>query len=164
MENEKLKLLNKNEIIPAYHFEAVKLRYQGMRYKQIRQELKIKFGIDREEQTIAYWFYKDGPLHKFYREYADLMIALEVEETRDFIRGNVSKAAKTLAAVMTGQGGPAQVMAAKEFLDRGIGKIKDDEEKPTEIKVNVNIINNPVIQLLTKQYEEKIKQAIYEQI
>lgn len=92
--------------------------------------LKIaeEFNIIVAESTIKCWFWKEGPLRQFYRDYADVMIDLEMEKTRDFISSNVSKAANCLALVMGGQGGPAQVMAAKEFLDRGLGKVTEKRE------------------------------------
>jgi hypothetical protein len=120
---------NKNvgtAMIPAYQFHAIKMRYSGQyTYKQMVEEINKKYGVTFSVEAIQSWFGKRGSLGEAYRQYADEMMALEIEEAQDFIKGNVSKAAKTLAAVMMGKGGPAQVMAAKEFLDRGIGRVTE---------------------------------------
>ena len=116
------------ETLPAYEFFAIQEKYRGVPYKQICVNIKEKYDKDIVEETVKHWFWKKGKLLTMYRDYADTMIDLEMEECRDFIRGNVSKAAKTLARVMAGDGGPAQVMAAREFLDRGLGKVKERTE------------------------------------
>lgn len=115
-------------ILPAYQFYAIKQRYKGIPYKEITTKIGEIYGVYLGNSTVRCWFWKNGVLQQQYREYADLMIQLEFEECRDFIRGNVSKAAKTLARVMSGDGNAAMVMAAKEFLDRGLGKVKEEVE------------------------------------
>lgn len=110
-------------LIPAYQFHAIKRRYEGAPAIKISQEIGELYDIKIADSTVRWWFTKTGALAQLYREYADQMIDLEIEETRDFIRGNVSKAAKILAAVMA-RGNPGdspRVAAAKEFLTRGLG-------------------------------------------
>lgn len=109
--------------LPDYKRYAIKRRFQGIPYIKIAGEIKERFKINVKEYTLKNWFWKGGSLTVPYRSYADLMIGLEIEETRDFIKGNLKKAAKILAKVMTGDGTPAQVSAAKEFLDRGLGRV-----------------------------------------
>ncbi|HBX15891.1 MAG: hypothetical protein UV20_C0009G0033 [Candidatus Magasanikbacteria bacterium GW2011_GWA2_42_32] len=124
-ETKRLKSANLS-LLSAYQFFAIQKRYEGHPYKRISAEIKQNYGIEIAEGTIKWWFYKGGPLAQCYREYADNMVQLEIEEVQDFIRGNLSKAAKVLAQVMQGMGGPAQVMAAKEFLERGLGKVGEE--------------------------------------
>jgi hypothetical protein len=128
MKEDLSKLSANLSILPMYKFYAVQERFKGTPYKQIALNIREKYDVDITESGIKYWFSSNGSLMEFYREYADGMIKLELEEVRDFIRGNVTMAAKVLAGVMAGKGGPAQVMAAKEFLDRGLGKVKDEVE------------------------------------
>ncbi len=140
-------------IIPAHEFLAIQLRYQGMQYDKISLQIKQKYDLDVPKTTIAWWFYKNGKLLSLYREYADQMVELEMEEARDFIRGNVSKAAKVLAQVMQGVGGPAQVMAAKEFLERGLGKVKDEVDLKHSGTVGVAMLD--VLQAIKETKNEQ---------
>ena len=135
--NQKINLA----ILPAYQFFAIKERYRGTQYKKISLMIANEFNVNIPEGTIKYWFYKKGPLKDFYRKYADDMIDIEIEEARDFIKGNVSKAAKILAQVMVGNGDSAQVSAAKEFLERGLGKVKEEHEHKVEANITLGVFD-----------------------
>lgn len=130
MTNIEHKDLNKanDKPIAGYQLFAIEKRYEGWSAPDISLELEKKYKIKVPDSTIRYWFYKKGPLAGYYRNYADLRIRLELEETHDFIKGNVSKAAKVLARVMAGKGGMPQVAAAQIFLERGLGKVGEKIE------------------------------------
>lgn len=128
-------------LIPAYQYHAVKRRYEGASALKISEEMREKYGVNYPDSTIRWWFCRTGTLAKFYREYADEMIEMEKEEARDYIKGNVAKSAKILAAIMispTAQDS-TKVAAAKEFLERGLGK----EELPinANIKAQVSVVD-----------------------
>lgn len=128
--------LNKNKInltaLPAYQFFSIQERYIGTPYKEIRVKILEKYGLEVPESTIRHWFHKNGVLKDIYREYATEMNEIELEETMDLLKGNLKNAVKILGRVMSGKKQPgyvfgaAQVMAAKEFLDRGMGKVKEE--------------------------------------
>lgn len=136
-------------ILSAYKFFAIQKRYEGISYKNISLRIKENYDIDVPESTIKWWFYKNGQLITIYREYADEMIELEREETKDFLKGNVSKAAKILAKVMLGNGSPAQVSAANIFLDRGLGKVKEEIEAHVKHTGVISVVD--VLKLLEQQ-------------
>lgn len=125
MTDELEQLKTNVSVLPATHFFAIQKRYEGWTYPRIIDEMKKRFDVDVAESTVRWWFYKGGPLATIYREYADKMTTIEIETARDFIKGNVLTSAKVLARVMAGGGSMAQVAAAREFLDRGLGKTEE---------------------------------------
>lgn len=146
-------------LIPAYEFFAVQKRYEGLSYNNISQEIEKIYNIHVPPGTIKWWFYKGGRLAPFYREYADTMVAMEIEEVQDFIRGNVSKAAKVLAGVMQGSGGMAQVAAANAFLDRGLGKSTENINQTVKHSGTIGIATLDVLKAIkeAKQNEQRAK-------
>ena len=139
-------------ILAGYHFLAIEERYKGTTYKEIVNKIRQKFGVEFAISTIKNWFCHVGGLHDCYRDYSDQMIKLEKEETDDFIKGNIKNAAKTLAFVMATGTDSAKVNAAKEFLERGMGKVKEEHEHSGSIAVGVLDI------LRAKEELEKQKQ------
>lgn len=133
---------NDNKIILAHYWEAIKLRYEGKTSAKIKDVILEKYDIDVHSGTIRNWFMRNGALRELYDNYAEERIELEKKEAQNFLKGNVTKAAKTLAMVMAGKGGPAQVMAAKEFLERGLGKVKEN------IDLNQNVAFLDIMRLI----------------
>jgi len=142
-------------LLPAYKYYAVQKRAERVPYITIARRIKEKYNEDVSEQRVKNWFWSRGSLYKFYRAYVDEIREMEKEATKDFIDGNLSKAAVTLAQVMAGQGDSAQVAAAKIFLDRGLGKVK--EEKDIRVSGTVGVAMVDVLKAIDQIEDEKRK-------
>ena len=142
-------------LLPAYKFYAVQQRALRIPYLTISRKINEKWDVNISEQTVKNWFWSQGSLYKFYRAYVDEIREMEKEATEDFIAGNLSKAAETLAMVMAGQGDSPQVAAAKIFLDRGLGKVA--EKADINIKATIGIAMVDVLKAID-QIEDERKQ------
>jgi len=154
MEKTASKKIENLELILAHEFYAMELKYEGYPYPQIIQMIFKKYGIRMEYATIASWFYKNGRLREYYDAYANQRHELEFAETKDLVHAHSKKAVITLLRVMSGWGGPQQVMAAKEILERTLGKVKDNVEPPAPGEV-------PTLELLklAEQAENELNQS-----
>ncbi|HLB57754.1 MAG: hypothetical protein A3F67_04210 [Verrucomicrobia bacterium RIFCSPHIGHO2_12_FULL_41_10] len=113
-------------IIPIHEFRAIQLRFQGVEYQHISIKLKEEFDVDVPKTTISWWFYKNGKLAGIYREYADQMINLEMETARDLLKSYLKPAVKTLGQGLAGIATAVQVASAKEIIERGLGKVREE--------------------------------------
>lgn len=107
-------------------------RYSGTRYRDIAEELEDKFEIQIAEKTMRMWFSKNGRLYDAYKTYAKERNQIELEATEDFIRSQAYKAANCLVRIMTKGGTTSQVMAAREILDRSLGKVRSAESQDSQ--------------------------------
>ena len=133
---------NNKKLEKGYYQFAIHRRYEGITSAKISQMIKDKFNVEFHHSTIRKWFSVKGCLYKDYNDYAKLMNRLERQETRDFLKGNISKAAKALAMCISGQGNMTMVVAANSFLDRGLGKPKDleDDEDDEQVENKIGMV------------------------
>ena len=118
---------NKSNAKPilAYQAMATELWYFGYDSKFISDKIFFLYKQRFAESTIRWWFCKDGPLRDYYDQYAlDANEALG-NKVKNMFLANVDKAAGALAKAMNGEGNSAMVEAAKEWLNRSLGKVPD---------------------------------------
>ncbi|HEX5429871.1 MAG TPA: hypothetical protein VFX17_02195 [Patescibacteria group bacterium] len=117
----------KNSIIPAYLQLAVELYFEGTSSDQIAADIEKQYNVKYAGRTIRWWFSEGGPWEDFYNDWASKEIKNRQRAADHTFKANLDKAQGTLAQVMAGRKnmGAAQVMAAKEWLDRGMGKVPD---------------------------------------
>lgn len=117
----------RNSIILAYQHRACELRYEGTHSNEIADILFREYEYRTSGSAIRHWFSKNGTLFEYYNEYAAEQNDERERVANDVFKANVDKAQGTLARVMAGQRGMGvpQVLAAKEWLDRGLGKVAD---------------------------------------
>jgi hypothetical protein len=60
-----------NMKLMAYHYKAIELRYDGLKYHEISTELTNQFKRDFLDQTVRRWFAKGGMLEHEYLDYTD---------------------------------------------------------------------------------------------
>lgn len=113
------------KLILAYQALATELWYFGYDSKFISDKIFFLYKQRFAESTIRWWFCKDGPLRDYYDRYAlDANEALG-NKVKNMFLANVDKAAGALAKAMNGEGNSAMVEAAKEWLNRSLGKVPD---------------------------------------
>jgi len=112
-------------ILPAHQALAVELKYEGHTYQQIANEIRYKYDISVPEGTLKWWFYRLGPLREYYDDYAATMNEMKVATIQNTFKAKLENAQAALMLAMSGKGNSAQVQAAKEWLDRALGKVPD---------------------------------------
>lgn len=112
-------------ILPAHQALAVEMKYEGHTYQQIANEIRYKYEVIVPENTIKWWFYKLGPLRQYYEEYAATMNEMKVVTIQNTFKAKLENAQAALMLAMSGKGNSAQVTAAREWLDRALGKVPD---------------------------------------
>lgn len=70
MTNDKQQQNKKELKLQAYHFRAIELRYSGNTYKEVATQLETEFKKSFKDQTIRFWFSKNGQLDELYLDYA----------------------------------------------------------------------------------------------
>lgn len=125
-EVKKLPKTSGTKMILAYHHEACELYFDGKNTDTIAEILNKKYGLGYTGRAIRHWFTANHYIRNYYDSYAVQRIEAIKKFTQDLFESNVDKAAGTLMKVMAGMGTPAQVSAAKEWLDRGMGKVADN--------------------------------------
>lgn len=68
-------------VLQAWHYEAIELRYNGSKYKEIANALFDKYGKYILEGRIRKWFMTGGILHDLYAEYSKQ----QTEERRELM-------------------------------------------------------------------------------
>ena len=113
------------KLILAYHALATELWYFGYGSEFISDKIFAMYKQRFAESTIRWWFCKDGPLRGYYDQYALDMNETLRNKAVNLFMANVDKAAGSLAKAMNGEGNSAMVEAAKEWLNRSLGKVPD---------------------------------------
>ncbi len=134
-------------IIPAHQALAIERWYEGAASADIANEIWGKYRVKVADSTIRWWFCEEGTLVDAYNDFAEQQNKLRNQKVRNTFSAHIDKAANTLARVMAGQGGMPQVAAAKEWLDRGMGKVPD---KATILTGNIRT----VAELMQKEAQE----------
>ena len=109
-------------ILNKKHQKAIEMKYDGESYQTIAKSLKIAL------QTIRGWFCKDGLLYQEYKEYAGLMKQTKREVSKETIIKNLDIAAQMIVGLMGSDKDEIKFKAAKEILDRELGKPKETVE------------------------------------
>ncbi|MBU2060116.1 MAG: hypothetical protein KKB38_20590 [Gammaproteobacteria bacterium] len=139
-------------ILPVYQYFAMTRKYRGIPYARIVEEILEKYDVEVSESTIKYWFYKNGPLKTCYEEFAAQETEFEIELTHSLLKSYLSPAARTLGLGLAGQANAIQIAAAKEILERGIGKVKDEMDLRHSGTVGVAMLD--VLQALKEVKKE----------
>jgi transposase len=102
--------------------KAIEMKYDGESYETIAKSLKVAL------QTVKDWFYKSGILYPHYQEYSDLMNDTKTEVAKETITKNLDIAAQMIVGLMGSDKDEIKFKAAKEILDRELGKPKETVE------------------------------------
>lgn len=108
--------------IPPYYVLAIKLRYQGRSSTQIAQAIRRVFGLAYSPETIRWWFKAGGPARAEYDQYAQAQNEMLLSQVNNIFVAKLYQAQKVLLKAMEGEAKMIQVIAAKEWLDRALGK------------------------------------------
>lgn len=111
--------------LKAWERKAIEMRADGFTYPEIIAELrKIDAGINKD-QTLREYFYHAGKLRAPLDLWRKIKGYEAMSEAKEQLATAVSIAAKTLVALMgVGKTGAVRLGAAREVLDRNLGKPK----------------------------------------
>lgn len=139
-----------NRLITAYHARACELIFDGVRIEEIVDILFQEYNVKYSPRTIWWWVSDTGPLRDYYMEYAADESKRRAMIADNVFKANVDKAQGTLAGVMAGKArhGIPQFMAAKEWLDRSLGKVV---EKTQNLNMEMTFADFIKEQTLRKQ-------------
>jgi transposase len=102
--------------------KAIEMKYDGESYETVAKNLKVAL------QTVKDWFYKGGILTPHYKEYSELMNETKTEVAKETIIKNLDIAAQMIVGLMGSDKDEIKFKAAKEILDRELGKPKETVE------------------------------------
>lgn len=124
-----------NSIIPMYIHRVCELALEKLSGSEIAEIINNEFGFDYSKRTVNWWISKTGPYYDYFIEYATEENEQRAMIANNIFKANVDKAQITLAGVMSGKKGMGvpQVMAAKEWLDRSLGKVTDKVDLNAQI-------------------------------
>ena len=120
------------------HRLAIELKYEGKKYADIAEAVNV------HEKTVGAWFYKSGKLYDAYKQYAEEEGKIRREEALDIFRKNIKNAAVILSSLMAERDPRVKFKAAKEIIDRELGRAVEKVEtkhdfgdKVSEVKVEI---------------------------
>jgi transposase len=99
--------------------KAIEMKYDGESYETIAKSLKVAVA------TVKDWFWKGGILYDHYQEYSDLLNETKTEVAKETISKNLDIAAQMIVGLMGSDKDEIKFKAAKEILDRELGKPKE---------------------------------------
>lgn len=99
--------------------KAIELKYDGESYETIAKSLKVAVA------TVKDWFWNGGILYEHYQEYSDLLNETKTEVAKETISKNLDIAAQMIVGLMGSDKDEIKFKAAKEILDRELGKPKE---------------------------------------
>ncbi len=99
--------------------KAIEMKYDGESYETIAKFLKVAVA------TVKDWFWKGGILYDHYQEYSDLLNETKTEVAKETISKNLDIAAQMIVGLMGSDKDEIKFKAAKEILDRELGKPKE---------------------------------------
>ena len=99
--------------------KAVEMKYDGESYETIAKSLKVAVA------TVKDWFWNGGILYDHYQEYSDLLNETKTEVAKETISKNLDIAAQMIVGLMGSDKDEIKFKAAKEILDRELGKPKE---------------------------------------
>lgn len=128
---------------------AIQLKYEG------ESNLKISQSIGKSVNTIEHWFGDKGKLSKEYISYSKDLTDTAKEEASLTIKRNLDKAAKTIVTLLESDKVHIRLSAARDILDRELGRAKPQEGSLFDEKDPIPILSKPVRPLgLESEYEE----------
>lgn len=134
---------NKDEsILSEIDFKAMELRFYGLTYEQIAEQLFGTYGANAPSaQVLRTKFSRKGILHSFYKDYVKEQIKIRREDSLNLFHAHLDKAVKVLLDIMGNakQHTPSRVKAAIEIINRELGEPK---------KVIQAEISNPAREIL----------------
>jgi transposase len=99
--------------------KAIEMKYDGESYETIAKSLKVAVA------TVKDWFWNGGILYDHYQEYSDLLNETKTEVAKETISKNLDIAAQMIVGLMGSDKDEIKFKAAKEILDRELGKPKE---------------------------------------
>ncbi len=99
--------------------EAIRLKYEGETYPSIAKQIKEPL------INIKKWFATGGLLKAGYEKYRDEQNEIRKNEAEEILKKNLHTAASMLVALMASADDGVKLKAAKEVLDRLLGKPKE---------------------------------------
>jgi transposase len=99
--------------------KAIEMKYDGESYETIAKSLKVAVA------TVKNWFWNGGILYDHYQEYSDLLNETKTEVAKETISKNLDIAAQMIVGLMGSDKDEIKFKAAKEILDRELGKPKE---------------------------------------
>jgi len=111
--------------LKAYEQRAIQLKYEGASYDGISKTLLEEFKVERTPKAIADWFTKDGRLRGEYERYAEKENEIRRQEAITLFRANLKRAVLLLVSKLGSSDERIQIDAAKEIINRELGKAKE---------------------------------------
>lgn len=112
--------------------KAIEMKYDGENYETIAKSLKVAL------QTVKDWFWKGGILSQHYQEYSELMNKTKTEVAKETITKNLDIAAQMIVGLMGSDKDEIKFKAAKEILDRELGKPKETVQHEGNVGLDFN--------------------------
>ena len=110
--------------------EAIRLKYEGVKYKEISQKLGVAVA------TLKGWFMSSGQLFDAYQDYSQEMSDFIQSDAGQKITQNVDVAAEMIVALMGSDKDEVKFKAAVHILDRCLGKPMQRVEETSNIRIN----------------------------
>jgi len=110
------------EFLDGVKKRAIELRYRGYSYPRMMEVLKDENYEVPPIETLYSWFHKEGYLIKEYEAYKLTENEFRKEEAHLVFKRHVADAAKTLVKKLGSRNERVAIEAAKEILNRELGK------------------------------------------